>query len=280
MKIASHQYGKQKVRVMKILREGAVHTIKELTVSVALQGDFQSSYIAGDNRLVVATDTMKNTVQALAKDHLGLETERFLAFLGQHFLEKYPQIEVATLRADERTWGRLEIEGRPHPHAFTAHDKVVPFTKAIASAAGMEIHSGIKDLVLMKSTESSFTDYPRCEFTNLPETLDRVLATSLTASWKWSAIPPNYPFANAAILRAMLVPFANHHSPSAQTTLFEMGTAALDCCPQIAEIQLAMPNQHFIPISLEPFGMTNQNEIFLPTDEPHGLIEATLVRTN
>ncbi len=278
MKLASHQYGKQKVRVMKITRDGPVHTIKELTVGVALQGDFQSSYTAGDNRLVVATDTMKNTVHALAKDHLGLETERFLAFLGQHFLTKYAQVEIATLSAEECVWGRLDIEGKPHPHTFTAQDKVVPFCEVIATAGNFEIRSGIRNLMLMKSTESSFTDYPRCDFTTLPEAIDRVLATSLTASWKWNAVPANYAIANAAIVSAMLIPFANHHSPSAQTTLFEMASAALDCCPEIKEIHLAMPNQHFIPIPMEKFGMTNQNEIFLPTDEPHGQIEATIVR--
>jgi urate oxidase len=278
MKLNSHQYGKQKVRVMKIIRDGTLHTIKELTVGVALQGDFKSSYTAGDNSLVVATDTIKNTVQALAKDHLGLETERFLTFLAQHFTTKYPQVHTAAVTASERVWGRVEIAGAPHPHTFSASDRAEPFVSAIATAEGIKLRSGIENLLLMKSTESSFADYPRCEFTTLPEAQDRVLATSLKASWKWSAVPADYLLANAAIVRAMLVPFANHHSPSAQTTLFEMASAALAECPEIGEIHLAMPNKHFLLVPLERFGMENSNEIFLPTDEPHGQIEASVGR--
>ncbi len=278
MKLSSYQYGKQKVRVMKIIRDGSFHTAKELTVDVALQGDFKSSYTAGDNSMIVATDTIKNTVQALAKDHLGHETERFLIFLAEHFISKYPQIHTASVSASERVWGRLDIAGVPHPHAFSASERAEPFATAIATREGTKVSSGIGSLLLMKSTGSSFADFPCCEFTTLPETHDRILATSLTASWKWAAAPASYTHANAAIVRAMLVPFANHHSPSAQTTLFEMASAALQECPEIGEVHLAMPNKHFLLVPLERFGMENASEIFLPTDEPHGQIEANVVR--
>ncbi len=278
MKLTSNQYGKQKVRVMKIIREGHIHTIKELTVGVALQGDFVTSYTAGDNSQVVPTDTMKNTVHALAKDHLGSDTESFLTYLGQHFVSKYPQIDSATISGKERVWKRLAIDGALHPHSFSANDSAVPFSEVVVSAQEVRALSGIDNLLLMKSTESSFVDYPRCEFTTLPETTDRVLATSLKATWTWSAVPASYTAANAAILSAMLVPFASNHSPSAQTTLFEMGTAALAACPEISDIHIAMPNKHYLLIPLEKFGMTNQNEILLPTDEPHGQIEGTVSR--
>ena len=259
---------------MKIIREGALHTIKELTVGVALQGDFESSYTAGDNSLVVATDTMKNTVQALAKDHLGLETERFLAFLAHHFVTKYPQVHTAGVTASERVWGRLAA----HPHAFSASERAEPFAAATATAEGTVITSGISNLLLMKSTDSSFAGYPHCEFTTLQETQDRVLATSLTATWRWAAVPADYLAANATIQQAMLIPFANNHSPSAQTTLYEMASAALESCPELEEIHLAMPNKHFLLVPLDRFGMENMNEIFLPTDEPHGQIEAIVTK--
>lgn len=278
MKLTSNQYGKQKVRVMKILREGNVHTIKELTIGVVLQGDFETSYTAGDNSKVVATDTMKNTVQALAKDKLGSDTERFLAFLGHHFVSKYPQVESATVSSTERVWKRMNIDGAPHPHSFSANDSAVPFSKVTVTKEGQTAISGIDNLLLMKSTESSFIDYPRCEFTTLPETTDRVLATSLKSTWNWSVEPDDYTAANAAIIAAMLIPFANNHSPSAQTTLFQMGTAALEACPEIGEIHIAMPNKHYIHIPLDKFGISNNNEVLLPTDEPHGQIEATVAR--
>ena len=278
MKLATHQYGKQRVRVMKIIREGSIHTIKELTIGVALQGDFETSYTAGDNSLVVATDTMKNTVTALAKDNLGTQTEKFLAFLGHHFVNKYSQVETAIINSKERVWKRMEISGAPHPHSFSANDSSILFSEFTLTRTGFSAVSGIDNLLLLKSTESSFVDYPRCEFTTLPETTDRVLATSLKATWKWVSEPEDYSAANQEIIAAMLVPFANNHSPSAQTTLFQMGTAALETCPNISEIHIAMPNKHYLLTPLEKFGLENNNEIFLPIDEPHGQIEATITR--
>jgi urate oxidase len=278
MKLTTNQYGKEKVRVMKITRAGSVHTVQELTVSVVLQGDFETSYTEGDNSLVVATDTMKNTVQALARDHLGRDTERFLAFLGHHFIGKYPQVSSATISSTERVWQRMEVGGVAHPHTFSANDRAVPFASVTVTQEGQTAHSGIDDFLVMKSTESSFIDYPRCELTTLPETTDRVLATSLKATWQWAVEPDDYTATNAAILSAMLVPFANNHSPSAQTTLYQMGTAALEACPEIGQIHIAMPNKHYLYIPLDKFGIENKNEIFLPTDEPHGQIEATVSR--
>jgi urate oxidase len=278
MKLASHQYGKQRVRVMKIIREGSLQIVKELTVGVTLQGDFETSYTVGDNSLVVATDTMKNTVQALAKDHLGTDTEKFLACLGHHFVGKYPQVETATISSKERVWQRLSIEGAPHPHSFSGNDSSTPFSEITVTAAGESASSGIDNLLLLKSTGSSFVDYPRCEFTTLPETADRVLSTAIKATWKWTSAPDSYATANEVIVSAMLVPFSNNHSPSAQTTLFEMGVAALEACPNIGEIHIAMPNKHYILVPLDKFGLENNNDIFLPIDEPHGQIEATVSR--
>ncbi|MEO7932977.1 MAG: factor-independent urate hydroxylase [Chthoniobacterales bacterium] len=278
MKLTSHQYGKQRVRVMKIIRDGNTQTVKELTIGVALQGDFETSYTAGDNSLVVATDTMKNTVQALAKDHLGTDTEKFLAYLGHHFVSKYPQVKTATISSKEHVWQRLTIGGAPHPHSFSGNDSSTPFSEITVTAAGGSAFSGIDNWLLLKSTGSSFVDYPRCEFTTLPETTDRVLATSIKATWKWTGELDNYATANEAIVSAMLVPFSNNHSPSAQTTLFEMGAAALAACPNISEIHIVMPNKHYILVPLDKFGLENNNDIFLPIDEPHGQIEATVSR--
>ena len=277
-KLAGHQYGKSRVRVMKILRDGATHTVKELDVAIALAGDFESSYTAGDNHLVVATDTMKNTVHALAAEHLGLETERFAATLARHFTTKYPQVKSARVEASERVWERLTIGGEPHPHSFSGGQQARPCTIATAEGGAVSMQSGIADLLILKSMQSGFEGFPRCEFTTLRETGDRIFATSLTATWTWSAEPADYNAANRAITAALLRPFALNYSPSVQTTLFQMGEAALLTVPEISRIHLSMPNKHCLPIDLSPFGLENRNEIFLPTDEPHGLIEATIPR--
>ena len=142
----------------------------------------------------------------------------------------------------------------------------------------MSVESGIEDLLILKSTGSGFAGFPRDEFTTLPETQDRILATTMKAAWSWKPAAQDYARSNRAILAAMLKVFANNYSPSAQPTLFEMGTSALDVCSEISRIELAMPNKHYLPIDLSRFGCENKNEVFTPTDEPHGQIEAVLAR--
>jgi urate oxidase len=279
-KLVDHRYGKSRVRVMKVLRDGATHTIKELDVAVALSGDFETSYTLpeGDNSKVVATDTMKNTVNVLAYEHLGPESERFAMVLGRHFLSRYEQVQQVRVEMTERVWNRMRIGESLHPHSFVQAENAQPFTRLTISADKTQLESGVRDLLILKSADSGFEGYPRCEFTTLPETKDRIFATALEAAWRWSGEPADYAAANAAIVAAMLKPFAEHYSPSVQTTLFEMGTAALAACAEIGEITLAMPNKHCLLINLQPFGRENRNELFVPTDEPHGQIEATVAR--
>ena len=277
-KLIDHQYGKSRVRVLKVLRDGATHTLKELDVSVRLHGDFESAYTSGDNSKVILTDTMKNTVHALAQDVLGEETERFAVTLARHFLERYPQVHRVAVKTRERVWDRLAVNGAPHPHSFTHAPGMRPAVIVAAKGKSVEVVSGIENLLLLKSTASSFKDYPKDEFTTLPETDDRIFATSLVAFWTWDGEPADYRRTNRTVVDAMVRPFALNHSPSVQTTLCQMGEAALAACAQIKRIHLAMPNKHYLPIDLSRFGRENRNEIFLPTDEPHGQIEATLTR--
>ncbi len=277
-KLIDHQYGKSRVRVLKVLRDGATHTLKELTVSVRLNGDFESSYTSGDNGRVILTDTMKNTVHALAKDALGPETERFAVTLARHFLERYTQVRKVTMRIRERVWDRLSVDGTPHPHSFAQAQGARPTVIVAAVAKGIELVSGLENLLLLKSAASSFKGYPKDEFTTLPETDDRIFATSLVAHWTWDGEPADYRRANETIRTALVRPFALHHSPSVQTTLFQMGEAALAACAQIKRIHLVMPNKHYLPLNLAPFGRENANDVFLPTDEPFGQIEATITR--
>lgn len=278
MKLLTNRYGKARVRVMKILRGGDVHTISEIDVKAMLEGDFGAAYTASDNSKVVATDTIKNTVNVLAKQHLGAEVERFGITLCEHFLQKYEQVEKATAEIAEKNWQRMQLEGVPHPHAFIAGGDAKMWTRIVCTRDSRSVQSGVRDLVILKSTGSGWAGYPKDEFTTLPETNDRILATSFQATWDWSAAPENYRTANDRILQAMLAVFANNYSPSAQRSVYEMGEAALNACAEISRIELAMPNKHCLLINLKPFGLENENEVFVPTDEPHGQIEATVVR--
>lgn len=277
IQLCSHRYGKAKIRVMKILREGSRHTVLEVCAQVLLEGDFASSFISGDNSKVVATDTIKNTVHALAKDHFVEEVERFAIALARHFTTQYGQVKKATVELEQRKWDRM----KGHDHAFSAAGAMLPWTRAVhlQGQKNAGVTSGFKNWLILKSTQSGFSGYPKCKFTTLPETEDRIMATSVTGEWVWSAEPKNYNQANEKILEALSEPFLNQFSPSVQTTMYQMGENALKRCAEISQISLAMPNQHCLLFDLERFGMSNPNIVFTSTSEPHGQIEAVLRRT-
>jgi urate oxidase len=263
---------------MKVTRDGPQHSLKELEVSVMLAGNFDASYTMSDNHLVVPTDTMKNTVHILAQEKLGVENEEFGIILGEHFLKTYPQVRRAEIEIAEHHWERTTIRGTPHPHSFVERGPARPFTKVVFYAGRSMVDSGIENLLIAKTTGSGFAGYVKDKFTTLPETDDRILATRLKAVWSYDSAPKSYSKSNTAIIEAVLEVFATEYSASVQATLYQMGEAALKAVPEISQITLTMPNQHCLLVNLAPFGMENKNELFVPTDEPHGLIEGTVSR--
>jgi urate oxidase len=277
-KLSAHRYGKARVRVLKILREGKLHHLRDIEVKALLQGDFETSYTSGDNSKVIATDSIKNTVNFLAKQKLGHEVERFAIALSEHFLERYPQVWNTIIDIAERRWQRMALDGVGQEHAFLGNDSSRMVTHVEIGRDGRLLQSGVRDLIILKSTGSGFEDYVTDELTTLKPTDERILATSFTATWTFSSLPKQCADANEAILSAMLRVFAENFSPSAQTTLFQMGEAALEVCPEVSRLDMAMPNKHCILIDLSPFKVENHNEVFLPMDEPHGQIEATVER--
>jgi urate oxidase len=278
VKLISHNYGKAKVRVLKVFRAGAIHSVKELDVQVMLQGDFDASYTKADNSLVVATDSIKNTVNVFAKQKLGDETELFGIALGEHFLKTYQHVSRVEINLTEHCWGRINVNGKPHAHSFLEKSAAKPFAKIVATRKETTVESGIEELFILKSTASGFENFLRDEFTTLPETNDRICATKLKATWTFAKKPKSYSATNGKILDAMLATFAKNFSPSVQTTLFQMGEAALKAAKEISKISIAMPNKHCLLINLKPFGLENKNELFVPTDEPHGQIEGIVAR--
>jgi urate oxidase len=278
--LASQRYGKDRVRVLRVIRgAGGVQSVHEVEASIALEGDFAAAYASSDNGKVVPTDTMKNTVHILAQKHLGDVVEDFALALARHFLAKYEQVARATVALTSRPWHRFHNEGGdPYPHTFIGSATAIPTCRVEATAEGETIRSGVKDLLILNSTNSAFVGYPKCDYTTLPEAKDRILATRLEANWTYLPGAGSFAATNGAVLGALLKTFATEFSPSVQNTLFLMGAAALAAAPDIAEIRLAMPNKHYLPVNFAPFKLENPNEIFLPTDEPHGQIEATITR--
>jgi urate oxidase len=270
-------YGKSRMRLTKIQRYPDRHDLFEWSIDVQLIGDFAAAYTAGDNRQVIATDTMKNVVYALAADNELTSPEAFALVLGRHFLT-YPQVASVRIGITVDSWRRIELDGRPHPHAFVGEGPEHRTCTVNKDRATERVTAGLADLLVLKTTDSAWRDFHRDEFRTLPDADDRILATSLTAEWSY-ARPADWDVAHAAVRRALLETFAGHKSLGVQHTLNAMGDAALACCPEMDEITLTMPNRHRLLVNLKPLGRENANAIFVATDEPFGEITGTLRRS-
>ncbi len=279
-KLESNRYGKFRVRVMKVIRHDAErHDVCEVEADVLLRGDLGGSYLSDDNGSIVPTDTVKNTVHFLAHDHLGVCRTEFVKVIGGHFLEKYGHIDGVEVELRERRWERMRVGGRPHPHAFVEAANGEPFSRGSFVRGGeAALSSGIRGHLMMKTTRSAFTGYHVCELTTLPPAEDRVFATRLTGEWTFSDSEADFGKADEAVLAAVHEVFATRASPSVQRTLYEVGELVLERVPEIVRVELKMPNVHFLGLDLSRFGRAGQNAVFLPTDEPHGEIEAVIVR--
>ena len=271
-----NRYGKSRIRLVKVRRSRDPHELVDLTIDVQLEGAFDAVYVDGDNGPCLATDTMKNTVYAIARQDPIDHVEAFALRLADHFLAK-PGVSRVRIGAVEQPWGRLSAGGRPHPHAFVQAGAEHWTASITRDAHGSEIVSGLGHLVVLKTTDSAFTGFPRDEFTTLPNTEDRVLATSITAAWTYRSGVSDFS-ARAQVRRALVETFAAHLSRSVQHTLYAMGEAALAACADVTAITLTLPNRHHLLVDLTPFGLDNPNEIFVATDQPFGVIEATIRR--
>ena len=279
--LGDNQYGKAETHVVRITKSGRdskTHAIKDLTVSVALSGDFGGSHLTGDNSKIVPTDTQKNTVFAFARDGDVGEAEDFALRLARHFVREYASVYRSRVSIEECAWERISVGGAPHPHAFVRAGSEKRLAVVTCTDDGAWVVSGVADMLVLKSTGSEFWGYPRDRFTTLPETHDRVLATSVVARWRHATAEGDWARSYAEVRRILLEAFASKHSLALQQTLYAMGEAVLSERPELAEIRLSMPNKHHFTVDLSPFGLANDNEVFYAADRPYGLIEGMVAR--
>ncbi len=272
-RIGPNRYGKSAIRLVKIVRGADRHAVRDLTVAIQLEGDFDSSYVDGDNSLVVATDTMKNTVYAFAREHLTGAVEGFGAVLARHFIG-VRQVARATVSFEEHPWRAIGEA----PDAFVRDRSWTRTAAVVAEADRMSFRAGIADLTLMKSGKSAFAGFPRDEYTTLADTEDRIMATKLTAVWGYGAEPADFDASFEGVRSTLLDVFAEHYSESVQHSIWLMGRAIIERHPEVAEVTMTLPNLHHWLADLSPFGQPNDREIYIATTEPHGLIEATVRR--
>ena len=270
--LAANRYGKSAIRVVKIVRGTDRHAVRDLTVSIALEGDFASSYVDGDNSLVVATDTMKNTVYAFAREHLTGPVEAFGTVLARHFVA-IPQVERATVSIEEHAWRPIGDA----PDAFSRDRSSTRTASVAATRDSLTVDAGIADLTLMKTGKSAFAGFPRDEYTTLADTDDRIMATKLSATWRYGG-ETEFDATFEAVRSTLLEVFATHESASVQHSIWIVGRAIVERHPEVAEVTMTLPNLHHWLADLSRFGQPNDREIFIATTEPHGLIQATVRR--
>jgi urate oxidase len=309
--LSSNSYGKSRIRLVTVRRRPEAHDIRDLTVDVTLEGDFEAVHTEGDNANVIATDTVKNTVYAFAKDHLAGAPEVLGLALGRHFAA-YPQVELATITLRQHAWARIPAGGRDAPDAFVRSGESTriatvavgragskraeatargqssepgePADGAATSAGGLvaSIEAGIEDLTVMKTAKSAFVGFDRDRFTTLADADDRLMATRITATWGYAGGAPETSFrfdtAFDRLRATLLAVFADHFSPSVQASVWIMGKAMLEAEQSIQWVRMVLPNLHHWTVDLARFGLENPGEVFVATTEPHGLIDATIRR--
>ena len=280
--LGQNQYGKAENRVVKITRDGATHHIKDLNVSVSLSGDMDEVHYSGSNANVLPTDTTKNTVYAFAKEYGIDSAEQFGIHLARHFVTSQEPIHRARVRIEEYTWERIGHSGQGE-HSFVRKGQETRLAQITYDGSSWEVVSGLKDLTVLNSTDSEFWGYVKDRYTTLPEAYDRILATDVFGRWRhhWTddgQPAPDWEESYEQTRRHLLEAFAETYSRSLQQTLYQMGARIIDQRDEIDEVRFSLPNKHHFLVDLEPFGLTNDNEVYFAADRPYGLIEATVLR--
>ena len=279
IELGANRYGKAAIRLVRVHRDPGGHRLRDLTVAIALEGDFAAAHTDGDNSSVVATDTMKNTAYAFAKDHLDGSLEDYGRALAEHFLE-FGQVDRATVNIRGHQWRPIQVAGSPADDAFVRGGEGTRVATVAAIRGETTFEAGVEDLIVLKTTRSGFAGFPRDRYTTLRETDDRLMATKLTAIWRYGSPGLDFDGTFAAVRTTLLEVFADHDSPSVQTSIWIMARAILERHEEVDEVRMVLPNLHHWLADLAPFGLTNDGEVYIATTEPHGLIEATVRRAD
>lgn len=279
IQLAQCSYGKTGVRLVKVERDGTCHNFRDITVGVQVFGAFEDAYLEGDNQSVLPTDTMKNTVYVLARQQRLQELETFGSRLADHFLQRHSHLTQVRVTLTENIWDRIVCNGEPHGSAFQESGPQSCTAMIESGRTKKTIQGGIRNLSLLKTSRSQFANFLRDEYTTLKETSDRLFASSMSAEWTYSSDARGFREISQCVRTILLTSFAAHDSRSVQHTLYAMGRAVLEQVSSVDEIWVSMPNRHCLPVDLSPFGMDNPNEVFVPIEEPSGVIEARINRT-
>jgi urate oxidase len=279
VRITHTSYGKTSVPVMKVVHKEPTHEVWEFMVDVAVESpELEQSYTQADNSPIVATDTMKNLVNYLSFSYDFASLEDLALHIAHSLRKRYDHLPRWTVRIEGAAWRHLAPGGKEQPISFARTGPETSFTTAVVDADKDSLRSGIRELLVLKTTGSAFSDFLRDEFTTLPETRDRMLATSITAEWKIPHFGVEYARVNDSVRDTILRVFSELESESVQHLAYETATAVLATVGEVEEISLRLPNKHYFLMDLSHFGVENTHTLYLPTTVPHGDIHLTVTR--
>jgi urate oxidase len=274
--LTDNDYGSSRIRLLRVSKQQGRHDIREIAWSIRFEGDFAAAHVKGDNRKILPPDTMKNTVYALARQHSLEPPENFGLHVIEHFLTYNPQVTSVLIEGSESIWTRVPHGGKPHPSAFARAGNEKRTSLLKGTREGTQVRSGLENLVVLKTTNSAFADFKKDPYTTLQEEGDRILSTIIHADWLYTGEEAEFGPLWHAVRQMLLETFVEHKSLSLQHTLYAMGQAILNNFENVSEIHLSLPSREFHLADLVPLGMDNPGTVYLPTEEPHVVIEATL----
>jgi urate oxidase len=277
--LAENNYGSSRIRLLRVSKQEGRHDIREIAWSIRFEGDFENAHVQGDNRKILPPDTMKNTVYALARQHSIEPPENFGLHVIEHFLTYNPQVTHVFIEGSEDVWARVPHGGKPHPSAFARAGNEKRTSLLKGTREGTQVRSGIENLTVLKTANSAFADFKKDPYTTLQDEGDRIISTAIQADWLYTDEEAEFGPLWHAVRQMLLETFVEHKSQSLQHTLYAMGQAILNNFENVSEIHLSLPSRHFRLADLAPLGMDNPGAVFVPTDEPHAVIEATLRKT-
>ncbi|KAM0737226.1 Uricase [Formica fusca] len=287
--LGAYGYGKNNIKLLYVRRDDALHhEIREYEVDTHLRLISQKDYKDGDNHDIIATDSQKNTVYLMAKKYGIRSPEEFALLICSHFLYTYEHIAEVSIYVEEYPWTRHYVDKVPHNHAFVMSPTATRFCQVsqLKNESPL-IRGGLKGLRVLKTTQSSFTDFIQDEYRTLPDMNDRIFSTVVTATWEFSTAT-GVDFDNVwyTVRDSIMENFAGPpdtgiYSPSVQNTLYLAEKSILNKVKQIQSIQMQMPNKHYFDMDFSKFSklVQGQNrEVYLPVDKPSGIIYAQLNR--
>jgi urate oxidase len=277
--LGPNRYGKTAIRLATVARDGDRHRFTDLDLEVLLEGDFTAAFTEGDNASVLPTDTMRGTCTALAREgveHVAVYLQRVV----DRLFVASPAVDRIRMRAIAHPWERLEVDGVAHTHGFRPAAGGSSVT-TLTQQRGMPpaISGGIQGLRLLKTTGSAFSGYPKDRYTTLPETRERIMATTVESTWGTTEADVDHTALATAVPATFSATFATHDaSESLQHTLHTMGSAVLDAHPEVTWIRFRMPNEHHNLADLSPYDLDNPNQVYVVAGDPSGLIEGIVTR--